>query len=56
MEQKEGPLIFTEIISSSEYELESEVSTGSSPLLLYISSPLTLPPPLSLYLPISSPP
>jgi len=49
--QEEGPLAPTEI-SSSEYELESETSTGST-FSLYIPSPPT--PLLSLPLPINSP-
>jgi len=53
MRLEENPLIHTEIESSSEYELESETSTGFT-LLLYISSPPTLLLPLAS--PISSPP
>jgi len=52
--QEEGPLILTEIISNSRYELESEASIGSFPLPVYTSLPLT-PPPL-LPIPIDSPP
>ena len=37
MRQEEGLLVLTEIISSLEYELESEVNTGSSSLLFYTS-------------------
>ena len=50
--QEESPLILIEIISSSEYKSENESSTGSSLLPLYISSPPTLSPPLSLPSPI----
>ena len=54
MGQEEGLLTHIEIISSLEYESKSEASTSSSLLLLYTSSPLTLP--LQSLLPINSPP
>jgi len=41
---EEGPLSHTEISSSSEYESESETSTGSA-LHLYTSPPIDSPPP-----------
>jgi len=50
---EEGPLLHTEISSSSEYKSESETSTGSA-LPLYTSSPPTPPP--STTPPIDSPP
>jgi len=53
MGQEEGLLTYIEIISSLEYESESEASTGSSPLPLYTSLPLTLP--LQSLLSINSP-
>ena len=40
---EEGPLLHTEISSSSEYKSESEISTGSA-LPLYTSSPPSLQP------------
>jgi len=54
MEQEESLLTHIEIILSLEYKSESEASTSSSPLLIYISSPLILP--LQSLLPINSPP
>jgi len=50
---EEDPLSHTEISSSSEYESETESSTGSA-LLLYTSPPPTPPPPSSSILPIDS--
>ena len=43
VEQEEGLLTYIEIISSSEYESESEASTGFSPLPLYTSLSPILP-------------
>jgi len=51
---QEGPLTYTEIESSLEYELESETSIGSI-LLLYTLS-LSTPLPSSLLLSLLSPP
>jgi len=51
---EEGPLSHTEIISSSEYESDTETSAGSV-LPLYTSSPPTPPPPSTIS-PIDSPP
>ena len=53
VEQEEGPLTLTEIVSSSEYKSESEASTSLSLLPLYMSSPPTPPLLLSLPSPIS---
>jgi len=52
---EEGPLSHTEISSSSEYESESETSTGSA-LPLYTSSPPSPPPSSSSPTSIDSPP
>jgi len=54
--QKESPPALTEIASSSEYKSESEASTSSSLLPLYMSSPPTLLLLLSSPSPISLPP
>ena len=51
---EEGPLSHTEIILSSEYESETESSTGLA-LPLYTSSPLSPPPPSSSPTLIDSP-
>ena len=50
---EEGPLSHTEIISSSEYESDTETSIGSV-LPLYTLSPPTPPPPSTSPAPIDS--
>ena len=53
MGQEKGPLAPTEIVSSLEYNSESETNTTFSPLPIYTSSPLM--PPLLSPSPIDSP-
>ena len=55
VEQEEGLLTLTEIASSSKYKSESEANTSPFLLPLYMSSPPTPLPLLSLPSPISLP-